>query len=163
MKKYKHGIAVMRLQPLHNGHKRLIERMQKECQNVTVLIGSAQEQRTEKNPFSFFERSTMLKNVFPYGVSVLAIKDIGRPDLWAEYVIGKVVCRFSYLPIPDVYYAGSSSDLELFKDSIKTIDVQRKDFVGTEIRDMIYKGIDAWKDNVPGINHFIIEDYINVI
>ena len=47
------GLAVMRMQPMHNGHYELISRMMKEMDVVIIGLGSIQETLTINNPFIF--------------------------------------------------------------------------------------------------------------
>lgn len=60
MSKRKLGFVIGRFQPFHNGHKHLIETAYNNCDELVVFIGSAQESRTIKNPFTFQERWRML-------------------------------------------------------------------------------------------------------
>ena len=62
MFKYNHGFIVSRFQPFHNGHKSLVDKMLKESKYSTIILGSAQESRTQKNPFTAEERINMIKN-----------------------------------------------------------------------------------------------------
>ena len=55
---------VSRFQPFHNGHKNLFDKMLNECNHATLILGSAQESRTAKNPFNVEERIFMIKNVY---------------------------------------------------------------------------------------------------
>lgn len=43
---YRHGLAVMRAQPLHIGHEKVIRDMLAKCGKVTIILGSIQEQGT---------------------------------------------------------------------------------------------------------------------
>lgn len=58
---YWHGLAVMRAQPLHIGHEKVIRDMLAKCGKVTIILGSIQEQGTARNPFSYTERKQMIK------------------------------------------------------------------------------------------------------
>lgn len=58
---YRHGLAVMRAQPLHIGHEKVIRDMLAKCGKVTIILGSIQEQGTARNPFSYTERKQMIK------------------------------------------------------------------------------------------------------
>lgn len=60
MSNRKLGFVVGRFQPFHYGHKHLIETAYENCDELVVFIGSAQESRTEKNPFTFQERWRMI-------------------------------------------------------------------------------------------------------
>ena len=57
------GFAVMRLQPLHKGHKKIIDLMLKENDKAILVIGSKDAQ-DEKNPYSFKERLKMVHQVY---------------------------------------------------------------------------------------------------
>lgn len=60
MSNRKLGFVIGRFQPFHNGHKHLIETAYDNCDELVVFIGSSQESRTLKNPFTFQERWRML-------------------------------------------------------------------------------------------------------
>lgn len=51
--KYDLAVVIGRFQPFHEGHQPLIETALKMSNNVLVLVGSAQQAPTIKNPFSF--------------------------------------------------------------------------------------------------------------
>lgn len=54
--KKKLGILILRVQPLHDGHKQLIQEARQNCDNLIIIIGSANSPRTIKNPFTYRER-----------------------------------------------------------------------------------------------------------
>lgn len=56
MTKQKLGVLIMRAQPLHDGHKHLIMEARKQCDNLIIILGSANSPRTIKNPFTYRER-----------------------------------------------------------------------------------------------------------
>lgn len=62
----KHDMAVFicRVQPFHNGHKHIIQTALDKADFVTVLIGSANSPRRDRNPFTFAERKDMIKGAF---------------------------------------------------------------------------------------------------
>ena len=64
MKTHKVGLAIMRMQPLHNGHYELISRMLKEMDTIIIGLGSIQETHTINNPFTPKQRREMLEKVF---------------------------------------------------------------------------------------------------
>lgn len=158
MKKYKHGIAVMRLQPLHKGHEALINKMKDECEDVTILIGSADKKRTFANPFTINERHDMLT---PYSVHSISLVDINRPDIWVKYVLGTTLLICPNKPIPDVYYAGSMEDAELFRIEGFPIELLiRKKYSGTEVRNTMAKGGNKWRAMLPQHSQIIVEKYL---
>jgi bifunctional NMN adenylyltransferase/nudix hydrolase len=59
-KKYTYAVFIGRFQPLHNGHKRVIEAALELAEKVIVVIGSSYQPRTPKNPWTAAERSAMI-------------------------------------------------------------------------------------------------------
>ena len=55
-KKYDLAVFVGRFQPVHNGHMQVIKLALESANNVLVLIGSAYEARSHRNPWTYFER-----------------------------------------------------------------------------------------------------------
>lgn len=167
---YKHGIVVMRAQPMHIGHERVIKDMLQKCEKATVILGSIQEQGTERNPFSYTERKQMILNVFDKEaeakrLKVIGLFDIKNPTEWGNFVIDFMKETFPDLPKPDVYYAGSDYDAQWFRPLFENIEIiNRVDYSfpyvsGSMVRDMITIGDLRWRDFVPAANHTVVETY----
>ena len=62
----KFGLYVGRFQPFHNGHKSVVKEALKHCDRLIIAIGSAQESRTKKNPFTFEERRKFIWHALSY-------------------------------------------------------------------------------------------------
>lgn len=62
--KYDFGFVIGRFQMLHAGHEYLINSAKEKCENLLVLIGSAQESGTIRNPFDIRKRVGMMQKVF---------------------------------------------------------------------------------------------------
>jgi bifunctional NMN adenylyltransferase/nudix hydrolase len=75
------AVYIGRFQPFHNGHLALLKQALNTAAHVIVVIGSAHQARTPKNPFTWSERCEMIK---------LALTDAERS-------------RISYLPVRDCY------------------------------------------------------------
>ena len=168
--KYQHGLSIMRAQPFHIGHARLIDRMLRECEKVTIILGSIQEQGTERNPLNYTTRKKMIQNVYRHRpeyerLKVIGLFDINNPAEWAEYVLDFMNESLPQLGRPDVYYAGSSYDAHWFKSAFRNIEyVDRTDrsfpFVtGTMVRDMIKFGDPRWQDFIHPENYNLIEEH----
>lgn len=54
------GLYIGRFQPFHRGHLSVVREALKHCSKLVIAIGSAQEERTKKNPFSFEERKIFI-------------------------------------------------------------------------------------------------------
>lgn len=53
-----------RFQPLHNAHVEIIQKAAELAEKVIVVVGSTNQPRTFKNPFSFEEREYLIQNIF---------------------------------------------------------------------------------------------------
>lgn len=96
MKPYDVGLICGRFQTFHIGHESLVETGIKLCDRVLILIGSAQECGTERNPFNINTRTKMLKciygdnaNILIYGISDLTNENDIRPE-WGRYLLDNV-------------------------------------------------------------------------
>ena len=107
MKKYKLGMYLGRFQPFHNGHKSIVDKMLEECEEVVIVIGSAQAKGTLKNPFPVWERSTMINSIYEdKPVAIISIPDrlnVGNNSGWGDYVM-RLLHSFGYEP--DAIYQG---------------------------------------------------------
>lgn len=80
-------VVIGRFQPLHNEHIRMIEHAISLGEQTLVLVGSAFEPRTLKNPWTYQERRGMLKAVFGDRIDIAAIRDYPYEDeSWFENV-----------------------------------------------------------------------------
>ena len=75
------AVLVGRFQPLHNAHLALLRRALDAAPRCVVVIGSAHQARTPKNPFTWTERAEMIR---------LALPEADRP-------------RVRFLPVRDYY------------------------------------------------------------
>lgn len=59
-------VFIGRFQPFHYGHKHVIDEALKVAERVIVLVGSSDESRTQRNPWNFQERYTMIRYSLDY-------------------------------------------------------------------------------------------------
>ncbi len=86
-KKYNLAIFIGRMQPLHNGHIPNISNALELADHVLVIAGSANQPRTQKNPFTADERAQMVKQIFPTDrVTVIGVEDYYPDALWLKNV-----------------------------------------------------------------------------
>lgn len=108
MEKYKLGMYLGRFQPFHNGHKAIVDEMLEECERVLIVIGSAQEKGTVKNPFPAWERAAMIGEVYKdKPVDIIAIPDrlsISNDSGWGDYVM-EYLEEYGYKP--DIIFEGN--------------------------------------------------------
>lgn len=165
------GLAILRAQPLHLGHIRIINKMLMEMDTVIIALGSVQERGTINNPWGARERKEMVEKIYGKNSKIKIIDDlkdinaVSKVD-WAIYVIGILLDK--RLPIPTHYYAGTEHDASWFSElnhkfgkntiNIEIVDRHHSDYMmsGTDIRKAISTDNDEWSDFVPSV----LIDYI---
>ena len=169
--KHQHALAIMRAQPFHVGHQKLVSQMLSECEKVTILLGSIQEHGTQKNPFNYTTRKKMIQNIFRDTVDyprlkVMGVYDINNPLEWGEYVLDFMHESLPDWGVPDIYYAGSNYDAHWFKNSFDKFEIvdridETAPFVsGNMIRDMLAFGDRRWQNFIHPNNHHLIEEQL---
>jgi nicotinamide-nucleotide adenylyltransferase len=153
------GLFIGRFQPLHNGHVSIIEAALKEVDQLVIVIGSAENSFSERDPFTAGERMEMLiraSKELGWGerVLIIPIRDINRYSVWVDHVL-------SYVPPVDVVYSNNRLTRMLFLEKgmevRSTILVERSDLSGIRIRELMINGRE-WKDRVPSSVSSFIED-----
>lgn len=96
LKPYDTGLICGRFQTFHKGHERLVDTALLLCDRVLILVGSAQECGTERNPFNINTRTKMLKAIYGdrpeimiYGLSDMTDENDIRPE-WGRYLLDNV-------------------------------------------------------------------------
>jgi nicotinamide-nucleotide adenylyltransferase len=91
----KKACFVLRAQPFHLGHLKVIKLILKKYDKVIIIIGSSQESNTDKNPFTLRERKEMIdKSLKSEGIvkeryEVIGIEDVHDDKLWVENILKK--------------------------------------------------------------------------
>jgi nicotinamide-nucleotide adenylyltransferase len=143
------GVAIGRFQPFHNGHLVLIRQILEDCDEVLVVVGSAQLNYTLANPFTAGERILMIRRAL--GEEGLDVSKIIIVPLVDEQSNARWFSMLaSMLPPFDILYSGNhlivalaSSHLEIRSPRF----VRRKEYNGSYIRNRILKG-QKWSDFV---------------
>lgn len=80
-------VIIGRFQPLHNGHLALFDKAFSFGDEVIVVLGSAKQARTPKNPFTAAEREVMIRAAFPgRPMSFVHQRDYHDDELWNDAV-----------------------------------------------------------------------------
>ena len=95
-KRFDVGLICGRFQTFHKGHESLVEMGLDLCDRLLILIGSAQECGTERNPFNINTRTKMLRciygnepNIMIYGLADMTNENDIRPE-WGRYLLDNV-------------------------------------------------------------------------
>lgn len=110
MKPYDVGLVVGRFQHFHIGHRSLVENAFKLCDRVLILVGSAQESGTLRNPYLPSTRIDVIREIYGHDNSVLQVKELNdltnendiTPD-WGKYVLKNVKTHIRKEPSLMVY------------------------------------------------------------
>ncbi len=149
-----------RFQPFHKGHLYAVKKLLEEYDEVVIIIGSAQEGYTCKNPFTAGERFEMIHKTLEHeGIErerywLVPVPDINKPLAWTSYIV-------SMIPRVEAVASGNPHVLYLFKwFGLKTIELDLllpEKYCGTRIRELMCKG-DEWRKYVPDpVSRFIDE------
>lgn len=145
------GLLVGRMQPVHDGHLKVIKRILEDVDEVIIGIGSAQLSHTVKDPFTAGERVMMLtKALTEYGIPaskyyIIPIQDVACNSVWVAHVT-------MLTPPFKQIYSGNSLVQQLFKEGGYHITVpplyNREVYSGTEVRRRMLGGED-WESLIP--------------
>lgn len=58
-------VTIMRAQPFHNEHKRIVDEALERSDKVLILLGSAGKARSIRNPFTYQERHDIIRACYP--------------------------------------------------------------------------------------------------
>ncbi|MCX6771783.1 MAG: nicotinamide-nucleotide adenylyltransferase [Candidatus Micrarchaeota archaeon] len=144
------ALFIGRFQPLHKGHLFALKYIAARFSRVIVVIGSAQEKRTEKNPFSAQERKRMMramlvKEKLSDRCRVFLLQDIPNDYEWVSYLD-------AHVPSYDVCFSNNALVLRLMRRSGKKVMrvplLARRKYRGATVRERMRKGKE-WKSRVP--------------
>src|SRR5918994_658551 len=136
------GVVIGRFQPFHNGHLLLIRQILRECNEVLIVVGSAQRNYTIANPFTAGERILMIrKSLIEGGVDVskiiiIPLIDIEDNAMWFPMLV-------SMLPPFDIIYSGNRLVVSLATSYLEVRSpkfVRKKHYNGSYIRHRILSG-----------------------
>lgn len=119
------GLYIGRFQPIHEGHCHIIKKALSSCDKLIVVIGSAQESRTERNPFTYEERERFIRNIFYEEIRngtliVLGIPDREKPSndsSWGVHLFSYIEDTLGYAP--NMIFEGREGERATWYDDIK--------------------------------------------
>ena len=152
--KKKKNIAffIGRFQPLHHGHIYVINTILKSFKLIKIGIGSSQLSNSENDPFSsderfrFIDEAMKKRGINKNRYEIYEIPDIYNASKWVEHVVS-IVGEF------DILFSNSNWVRNLFKneeyDVGKKLEIFKKKYNATNIRNLITKNKESWKSLVP--------------
>ena len=152
-KAYKLGITIGRFQTFHKGHQAMIDKAIELCEKVGVFIGSSQESGTNKNPFTFEMRESLLRKIYGETIRIYPLPDIGvgNNSKWGDYVLDNVIERFG--ESPDLLISGKEERRVDWFDSVKGLSIAELyipktiDISASRMRELLVENeLDTWKE-----------------
>ncbi len=84
---------MVRFEPFHIGHLKVIKWILEKYDKVIIVIGSSQESNTGKNPFTAEERRKMINNTLKAEnidkYEIIEIPDLHDDDAWVKTILEK--------------------------------------------------------------------------
>jgi len=154
------ALFVGRFQPFHYGHLHAIQTILKECDELVLVVGSAQMSHEPDNPFTAGERLEMIRaaldaaGVPPDRYLIIPIPDAPAHRVWVSAVE-------SQTPRFDTVYSNQSLTRRLLIEAgydVRRIEMyERGKYEATEIRRRILEAQD-WSDLVPPEVYRIVQE-----
>ncbi|MBI2572495.1 nicotinamide-nucleotide adenylyltransferase [Candidatus Woesearchaeota archaeon] len=146
-KKKKIGLFIGRFQPFHNGHLKAIKLILSKVDLLYIGIGSAQESKTQVNPYTVSQRATIIRaalaavNIKNY--ILFSIRDVAQDAVWIRK-IAKRVGKNTHV------YSGNPHTLRVFhRGGYKTTPLSLySNISATKVRRLMKQG-QNWKNLVP--------------
>ena len=145
------AILIGRMQPIHNGHVQVINKILEEVDELIIGIGSAQLSHEVKDPFTAGERIVMISQVLadmdvdPSRYYIIPMQDINFNAIWVSHV--KMLT-----PPFSIVYSGNSLVKQLFSEEGFEVRqpplYDRLHLSGTEVRRRILEDSN-WQELVP--------------
>ena len=159
IKQYDTLVFIGRFQPLHNGHVEVLNRARELADRVVVLIGSAFQPRTPKNPFTYDERRKMFEMTFAGDndwMTIYPLRDRPYSDQkWASQVQQLVTRGLAWTDMPPkIGIIGHKKDdssfyLDMFPQWGEPIDHGINDLVhATDVRGLYFESTISYLKNV---------------
>jgi nicotinamide-nucleotide adenylyltransferase len=142
-----------RFQPFHSGHLALAKQILKECDELVIVIGSAQFNFIDKDPFTAGERALMIHEALKEAkidlskCYVIPVANDENNARWIAYLR-------SMAPPFDFLYSGNDFVKHLVLSQDRNIAVKnprfakKEEYNGTNIRRLMLAG-SKWKQLVP--------------
>ena len=166
---YDLAVVIGRFQPFHNGHLSVLRHANRLANTTLVLVGSSNQARSIKNPFSFTERKTMIEYVAKSNsfknVEVAPLEDLLYNDQqWIAMVQEAVIAHAGHRA--KVVLVGHHSDesswyLDMFPTYEQFEVPQTETMHSTIIREIYFDKQMIPVDVMPQAAEFFLKNFMN--
>jgi cytidyltransferase-like protein len=117
MEKYPgcHGVYCGRFNPIHAGHEKVINEMLEHfgTERSRIVIGSANSPQSLRHFFSYEERRSLIKTIFP-DICTLPLGDFATSDDEWMLALDDLLISSGMDPKKTVFYGGCEEDIAFF-------------------------------------------------
>lgn len=152
------AVYLGRFQPLHIGHKKVIERYKDKFEDFVLVIGSANKSRTDDNPLTADEREEIIRECFPE-IEIIHKEDHDENEEWSKKLEEKVQA--------DIVISQNDLVKQLINEHT-SMEIEEQElydpeiYSGTEVRRRI-KSDEEWRYLVPKCGKEKIEELVETI
>ena len=148
MYKFDYLVYIGRFQPFHNAHLETIQIALQHSQQVILALGSAQLERTIKNPFLAGERQQMILSNFPEAeqsrLKFVNVIDVYNDEKWQKLVkqlVAEVTSAGAKIGLIGHFKDDSSYYLKFFPEwEMLELDSLYNAISATPLREAYYRG-----------------------
>ena len=168
---HEYGLILGRFQPFHDGHASIVAEAIKHCEKLIIAIGSSQESRTIKNPFTWQERGAIIKYSIYFSERIIAIpipdREVKMDDSsWGEYVMEEVFEKTGVRPT--IIFEGAEEERAHWYDildvEVEKIDRAFNPISATKIRQALLENdTDTFIKNMPSKTWDFYQDMRDII
>ncbi len=147
----KSAVYVGRFNPIHLGHASVIEKMleQHGVENSLVIIGSSNTPQSLRHFFSYEERKSFIKKLFP-NIKLVGLPDYANDSAWFS-ALEDILTLGGMELSKTMFFGGSKEDIRFFEDAgyeteiINRFEGTHARISATEVRDalMLNKSLDG--------------------
>ena len=155
------AVLVGRFQPLHDAHLELLTRALTIAPRCVVIVGSAFQARTPRNPFTWKERAEMIRQALPAAdrerITIVPMRDYYDETRWVASVREAVAAQIPPEQAPRVALVGhlkdaTSSYLAAFPGwTLDSVD-RLPNAGGTRLRDALFAALPADPQTPPAVD-----------
>lgn len=157
------GLYIGRFQPFHLGHLATVRHALEATDSLLVVLGSAGNGRSVRNPFLDTEREEIIRSLGLPGLRLCQVGDFESDAAWTGAIRQAAT---THLPEACIHLVGLEKDatsfyLRLFPDwprlDCAAIALAGHNISATVVRDSLYRRTDGWKRFCPEATHPVIE------
>lgn len=168
------AVLIGRFQPFHHGHMALLERALREAARVVVVLGSAMQARSPKNPFTWEERAAMVRGAAgdqAHRLHFLPMRDYYDDARWVKAVVAgvhAVAGRGSQISLVGHDKDATSYYLNRFSAWHLVMEDRRANVEATPIRRVLFGGAPAaaalavLREHVPAPVHDYLQAWVEL-